>query len=125
MHRHLLISLVSKLQLYLLQLIYYRLCFLRFEELAKLRCCDINFRNFRWIMLKLILQAVRPVFIGMKTLLFWLGQVLSIVLIRYFINIFILFASCNHHWSDFLLRNAVYHKSTCGYSLGILLTWLN
>ena len=40
--------------------------FLRFDELAKLRCCDVNFHNFGWIMLKLIN------IIGMKPQFFWL-----------------------------------------------------
>ena len=55
--------------------------FLRFDELAKLSCCDVI--SIIRITLRLLLPVVRLTCTGMVLQFFWLRRVLSIVPIRY------------------------------------------
>jgi len=61
--------------------------FLSFDELAKLRCCDVNFHNLDYV--KISIVSSKLMCIGMVPQFFWLGQVLSLVPIQYFLVIFI------------------------------------
>lgn len=61
--------------------------FLRFDELAKLRCCDVNFQNSDYV--KITIASSKTDVYSTYIQFFWLGRVLSLVLIRYFLVIFI------------------------------------
>lgn len=89
--------------------------FLRFDELAKLRCCDLVFHSLDYVKINITSSKTDVYRDGSSVLLVRTGTVAcpNTILSRYF------HLTClNHNSSDFLFRNVVYHKSTRDYSLG-------
>ena len=89
--------------------------FLRFDELAKLHCCDVNFHNLDYVKISIVSSKTEVYRDGSSVLLARTGTVTCpyLILSRYFH-----LAALNHNSSDFVFRNLVYHKSTLSYSLG-------
>ena len=113
MPHHLLTCLFSELQLYLsLLIVHFQL---RFDELAKLRCCDVNFNNSDYVKITIASSKTDVYRDGSSVLLARTGTVNCphTILSRYFH-----LAALNCNSSDFVFRNLVYHKSTLSYSLG-------
>ena len=89
--------------------------FLRFDELAELRCCDVNFNNSDYVKITIASSKTDVYRDGSSVLLARTGTVNCPYTIhsRYFH-----LAALNCNSSDFVFRNLVYHKSTLSYSLG-------
>ena len=89
--------------------------FLRFDELAKLRCCDVNFDHLDYVKISIVSSKTDVYRDGSSVLLARTGTVTCpySILSRYFHV-----AALNRNSSDFVFRNLVYHKSTLSYSLG-------
>ena len=89
--------------------------FLRFDELAKLRCCDVNFHNSDYVKITIVSSKTDVYRDGSSVLLARTGTVTCpyTILSRYFH-----LAALNCYSSDFVFRNLVYHKSSRSYSLG-------
>lgn len=89
--------------------------FLRFDELAKLRCCDVNFHNLDYVKISIVSSKTDVYRDGSSVLLARTGTVTCpyTILSRYFH-----LAALNCNSSDFVFRSLVYHKSTLSYSLG-------
>ena len=113
MPRHLLTCLVFELQFYLLLLIV--LFCAGFDELAKLRCCDVNFHNSDYVKITVVSSKTDVYRDGSSVLLARTGTVTCpyTILSRYF-----QLAALNCYSSDFVFRYLVYLKSTLSYSLG-------
>ena len=90
--------------------------FLRFDELAKLRCCDVNFHNLDFAKINITSSKTDIYRDDSSVLLAETGTVTCsyTTLSRCFLHL----AGLNHNSSDFLFRNVIYHKSLRGYSLG-------
>jgi len=89
--------------------------FLRFDEPAKLRCCDVNFYNLDYVKIIIASSKTDVYRDGSSVLLARSGTVTCpyTILSRYFH-----LAALNCNSSDFVLGNLVYQKSTLSYSLG-------
>ena len=86
--------------------------FLRFDELAKLRCCDVNFHNSDYVKITIVRTDVYRD--GSSVVLARTRTVTCpyTILSRYF-----QLAALNCYSSDFVFGNLVYHKSTLSYSI--------
>ena len=89
--------------------------FLRFDELAELRCCDVNYNNSDYVKITNGSSKTDVYRDGSSVLLARTGpgNCPYTILSRYFH-----LAALNCNSSDFVFRNLVYHKSTPSYSLG-------
>ena len=89
--------------------------FLRFDELAKLRCCVVNFHNSDYVKITIVSSKTDVYRDGSSVLLARTGTVTCpyTILSRYFH-----LAALNCYSSDFVFRNLAYHKSSRSYSLG-------
>ena len=79
--------------------------FLRFDELAKLRCCDVNFHNSDYVKITIVSSKTDVYRDGSSVLLARTGTVTCpyTILSRYFH-----LAALNCYSSDFVFRNLVY-----------------
>ena len=88
---------------------------LRFDELAKLRCCDVNFHNLEYVKIT-IASSKTDVYRDDSSVVLARSGTLTCpytILSRY-----VHLAALNCNSTDFVFRNLVYHKSTLSYSLG-------